>query len=218
MSQVTLFVMGVARNPLKVAILLEELDVDYKAVTKDRGDGPNGIKAPDFLKINPNGVLPALIDHTNNDHIVWESGAILLYIAERFDPTRIIFGKTIEERTQVWEWIFFQVSTLGFTQNQLNRLLRRQPIKDLHPSVIELFQNETYKSYVILEKQLQEGDWIVLNRFTVADISIYPLGINLSEYPELSLDGFPKLQAYYTRMKALPSVQRAYARIIPGIE
>ena len=93
------------------------------------GDGPNGIKGPDFLKINPwvhislsrsidtqrehanrNGRIPALVDHTNNDHAVWESGAILLYVAERFDPKRRFIGNTLEERSQVWEWLFFQVS------------------------------------------------------------------------------------------------------------
>ena len=58
-----------------------------------------------------NGRLPALIDHTNNDYIVWESGAILLYVAERFDTTGKFSGKTLEERAEVWQWLMFQVDT-----------------------------------------------------------------------------------------------------------
>ena len=56
-----------------------------------------------------NGRVPALVDHTNNDYIVWESGAILLYVAERFDPTRKFIGVTLEERAEVWEWLIYQV-------------------------------------------------------------------------------------------------------------
>lgn len=60
-----------------------------------------------------NGRVPAIIDHTNNDHIVWESGAILLYLAERFDPAGKYAGKTLDQRSEVWEWLFFQVNFLS---------------------------------------------------------------------------------------------------------
>ncbi|KAF8582363.1 glutathione S-transferase [Ramaria rubella] len=229
--KVTLYANGLVPNPVKVAILLEELEIEYAIVQKDRGDGPNGVKAADFLKINPNGRLPALIDHTNNDHIVWESGAILLYVAERFDPTHKLLGKTLEERSQVWEWLFFQgnstslyvkVSGLGPTAGQVAWFLRSHPVKDLDSSVIERYRNETYRIYGVLEKRLEkEGEWIALKRFTVVDIANYPYeltmvitsGLNAVEYIELSFDGFPKLAAYRERMKALPSVQKAWAKL-----
>ncbi|KAF8589630.1 glutathione S-transferase [Ramaria rubella] len=211
--KVTLYTSGLVPNPIKVAILLEELEIEYAIVKKDFGDGPNGVKAADFLKINPNGRVPALIDHTNNDHTVWESGAILLYVAERFDPTHKFLGETLEERSQVWEWLFFQVSGLGPTAGQVAWFLRRHPVKDLDPSVIERYRNETYRIYGVLEKRLEkEGEWIALNRFTVADIANYPW-VNLVEFIELSFDGFPKLAMYRERMKALPSVQKALAKL-----
>ena len=61
-----------------------------------------------------NGRVPAIIDHTNNDKIVWESGAILLYIGERFDPTGRFSGKTLEEKSEIWEWLFFQAKSSPF--------------------------------------------------------------------------------------------------------
>jgi hypothetical protein len=112
---------------------------------QELGDGPNGVKGADFLKINPcvlisvhqhnnpmcstclnmfflfrNGRVPAIVDHTNNDKIVWESGAILLYIAERFDPTGKLIGKSLEERAEVWEWLFFQARPPHSVQLSLN--------------------------------------------------------------------------------------------------
>ena len=63
---------------------------------------------PTFYPLR-NGRVPALVDHTNNDYIVWESGAILLYVAERFDPTRKFVGVTLEERAEVWQWLIYQV-------------------------------------------------------------------------------------------------------------
>ncbi|KAF8583242.1 glutathione S-transferase family protein [Ramaria rubella] len=206
--KVTIFVHGLAPNPIKIAILLEELNVEYHAIKKELGDGPNGLKAPDFLKINPNGRIPALIDHTNNDHIVWESGAILLYIAERFDPTRRFIGITLEERSQVWEWLFFQVSGLGPTQGQVGWFRNYHPIKpgDMHPSVLE-------RIYGVLEKRLEkEEGWLALKRFTIADIAHYPW-LFLAEKQGLSLNEFPKLAAYCEKIKVIPSVERAYAKV-----
>ncbi|KAF8583243.1 glutathione S-transferase [Ramaria rubella] len=212
--KVTLFVHGIGPNPLKVAILLEELNVEYDAVTKELDDSPNGIKAPNFLKINPNGRLPALIDHTNNNHIVWESGAILLYVAERFDNTHKYIGNTLEERSEVWEWLFLQVSGLGPSQGQVNWFLRHHPIKDLHPSVLERYRTETYRIYGILEERLENNKWVALGRFTVADMANYPWLNNIG-LSDLSLANYPKLTEYYTRMQMRHSIRKAYANIVP---
>ncbi|KAF8576756.1 glutathione S-transferase family protein [Ramaria rubella] len=211
--KVTLFAHGLAVNPIKVAILLEELDVEYDIIHKELGDVPKGVKAPDFLKLNPNGRLPVLIDHTNNDHIVWESGAIILYLAERFDPSNKFIGVGLEERSQVWEWLFFQMSGLGPSQGQAVWFLRYHPLKEpeIHPSVMERYRDETYRIYGVFEKKL-EGEWIVLGRFTLADVASYPW-IHAAEFCGLSLAEFPRLAAYHERIQALPSVKRAYARL-----
>ncbi|KAF8583245.1 thioredoxin-like protein [Ramaria rubella] len=183
--KVTLYVHSFTPNPLKIAILLEELGVEYEAVQRELNDGPHGVKGPEFLKINPNGRLPALIDHTNNDHTVWESGAILLYVSERFDPTHKFTGDTLEEHSQVWEWLFYQVSGLGPTQGQVIWFKTRHPVKDLHPSVLERYVNETCRIYDVLEKRLdKEGEWIALKRFTIAGMWFCFISITLAHVTE----------------------------------
>ncbi|KAF8581449.1 thioredoxin-like protein, partial [Ramaria rubella] len=166
--QITLFGHTGGPNPPKIAILLEELGVEYEVDIRTMGDGPKGVKNPEFLKVNPNGRVPAIIDHTNNDHIVWESGAILLYVAERFDKTGKYAGQTLEERSEVWQWLFYQVSGLGPSQGQVNWFRHFHQVKDLHPSVVERYQNECYRIYDVLEKRLGESEWLALNRFTIA--------------------------------------------------
>jgi len=211
--QVTLFVHGRAPNPPKVAIFLEELGVEYAVVSKEFGDGPQGVKNPEFLKMNPNGRIPAIIDHSNNNKIVWESGAILLYLGERFDKNGKFVGEDLNDKAVVWEWPFFQMSGLGPSQGQANWFLNMHPIKDLHPSVVERYQNESYRIYGVLEKRLkEEGDWLCLKRFTIADMAHYPW-ILVREFGKLDLSKFPKVLEYFERIQALPSVQKAYAKI-----
>lgn len=92
--------LGSGPNPLKVAILLEKLGLAYEVVPLDFGPDPDkGVKGKKFLKINPNGRVPALVDHKNSDFTVWESGAILYYLAEQYDSQGKYFGKDIKEKT-----------------------------------------------------------------------------------------------------------------------
>jgi len=129
--------------------------------------------------------MPAIIDHSNNDKVVWESGAILLYIAERFDPTGRFVGKALEEKSEVWQWLFFQVrqspflrtsdltltqvSGLGPSMGQMYWFKNYHPVKDLHPSVVQRYRDETYRIFGVLEKRLaEEGEWLALKRFTIA--------------------------------------------------
>jgi len=211
--KVTLFAHGSTPNPLKIAIFLEELNVDYAVVQKEMGDGPNGMKTPEFFKVNPNGRVPAIIDHTNNDKVVWESGAILLYLAERFSPDGKYHGSSLNERSEVWEWLFYQVSGLGPSQGQAAWFINFHPIKDLHPSVLERYQNESYRIYGTLEKRLAEqGEWLALKRLTIADIAHYPW-LNIIGYAKINFDKYPNVAAYHKRIQALPSVTRAYEKV-----
>ncbi|GJJ08951.1 hypothetical protein Clacol_003171 [Clathrus columnatus] len=210
--QITLFHHGIAPNPPKVAILLEELGISYKLVKKEFGDGENGVKAPDFLAINPNGRVPAIIDHTNNDKIVWESGAILIYLTERFDTSGKYTGKNLDEKAEVWEWLIFQLSGLGPMHGQIGYFKRLHPVKNLDQSVYDRFINETYRVYGVLNKRLENREWIALDRFTIADMSFYTW-LYLAPLSELSFDGFPHLKAYKERIAKLPSVEIVYKKL-----
>ncbi|KAF8587079.1 glutathione S-transferase [Ramaria rubella] len=211
-TQITVFAHGDSPNPLKVAILLEELGLDYVPVNKDYGDGPNGVKHPDFLKINPNGRTPAIIDHTNNDLVVWESGAILLYLAERFDKSGKFAGNSLEERKEVWEWLIYQVSGLGPSQGQAFWFLHAHPVKDLHPSVAERYINECLRIFSVLEKRLEEKKYLALERFTLAG-QLAKLWIHSAWYATLDLSKFPQIEKWFERVTAFPSVRRVYERI-----
>lgn len=167
-AKITLYHHGLAPNPPKVAILLEELGVSYNLVKREFGDGPIGVKNPEFLAINPNGRVPAIVDHTNNNKIVWESGAILLYLTERFDTSGKYAGKDINEKATVNEWLFFQVSGHGPIQGQVNYFKYLHPVKDLDQSVYDRYKNETYRVYGVLEKRLEGREFIALDRFTIA--------------------------------------------------
>ncbi|GJJ07954.1 hypothetical protein Clacol_002161 [Clathrus columnatus] len=205
--QITLFHHGVAPNPPKVAILLEELGISYELIKKEFGDGENGVKAPDYLAINPNGRLPSIIDHTNNDKIIWESGAILIYLTERFDKSGKYGGENLDEKAVVWEWLMLQLSGLGPILGQVGYFKLQHPVKDLDPSVINRFKNETLRVFGVLEKRLENREWIALNRFTIA-------GFKLLHRADLTLDEFPRLKASFDRISQLPSVETAYKKLL----
>ncbi|KAF8577139.1 glutathione S-transferase [Ramaria rubella] len=212
MAQVTLFSCKRGPNPFKIAILLEELGVEY---VTDFGDGPNGVKHADFLKHNPNGRVPAIIDHTNNDRTLWESGAILLYLAERFDKTGGLIGQTLEEKAVVWEWLFYQVSGLGPSQGQANWFVHVHHVKDLHPSVAERYINECYRIYGVLNKALDGKEYLANGHLTVAGEKCdvyFRFWIKITGLATLDLSPFPNVRAYFERIKALPSVIKAYEK------
>ncbi|KIJ42013.1 hypothetical protein M422DRAFT_255034 [Sphaerobolus stellatus SS14] len=205
--KVTLFTdsNGQTPNPRKIAILLEELGIEHALIVKDFGgtDPKHGMKGEEYFKFTPNGRVPCLIDHTNNDFTVWESGAILLYVAERFDPSGRLRGETIQERTEVLKWLMFQISALGPMQGQVFWYKNLHPVKNLDQSVYDRYTNEVYRIYGVFEKQLEKHDWIALDRFTVADIANYTWLITYDQ-AGLSLTNFPKLAAYIERIRALP--------------
>ncbi|GJJ07953.1 hypothetical protein Clacol_002160 [Clathrus columnatus] len=204
--QVTLFHHGLAPNPPKVAILLEELGISYELIKKEFGDGENGVKAPAFLAINPNGRVPAIIDHTNNDKFVWESGAILLYLTEQFDAFGKYGGKNLDEKSVIWEWLMLQMSGLGPIQGQLGYFKFLHPVKDIDPSVHDRFKKETLRVFGVLEKRLEKQQWIALDRFTIA-------GLRATPRVDITLDEFPRLKAYLDRISQIPSVETAYKKL-----
>lgn len=113
----------------KIMIMCYELGIPYNKVAKDLGDGPNGIKHADFLAINPNGRVPAIIDPNNGDQKVWEryifiatwnhtyviSAAILQYLERKYDHERKLAGKTEQQQIDIDTLLYFQISGLGYS-------------------------------------------------------------------------------------------------------
>ena len=193
-------------NGHKVSILLEELEVPYTVHAIDLGK--NEQKQPSYLKINPNGRIPTIVDRDNRDFAVFESGAIQIYLAEKY-------GRFIPNdpngRSLVIQWLMFQMSGLGPMQGQANVFVRYFP--EQIPSVIERYQKECRRLYNVLDQRLAADRDFICDEYSIADIACWSW-INYHEWAGLSLDPFPALQDWFSRIEARPAVQRGL--LVPG--
>ena len=169
-------------NGYKVSIMLEELKLKYKVHKIDLGKQTQ--KKEWFLKLNPNGRIPVLKDNENNK-VIFESGAILYYLAIKYN--KFFFE---EKRTEIMQWLMFQMSAIGPMQGQANVFFRYMDEKI--PVAISRYQNECRRLYEVLDKQLQDNKWIC-GEYSIADIATWPwikiyfwAGIDISNLDNLS--------------------------------
>ena len=169
-------------NGYKVSIMLEELKLKYKVHKIDLGKQTQ--KEKWFLKLNPNGRIPVLKDNENNK-VIFESGAILYYLAIKYNKFFIE-----EKRTEIMQWLMFQMSGIGPMQGQANVFFRY--IDEKIPVAISRYQNECRRLYEVLDKQLQDNKWIC-GEYSIADIATWPwikiyfwAGIDISNLDNLS--------------------------------
>jgi GST-like protein len=169
-------------NGYKVSIMLEELKLKYKVHKIDLGKQTQ--KEKWFLKLNPNGRIPVLKDNENNK-VIFESGAILYYLAIKYN--KFFFE---EKRTEIMQWLMFQMSGIGPMQGQANVFFRYMDEKI--PVAISRYQNECRRLYEVLDKQLQDNKWIC-GEYSIADIATWPwikiyfwAGIDISNLDNLS--------------------------------
>ncbi|MFT6581777.1 MAG: GST-like protein [Alphaproteobacteria bacterium] len=127
--------------------------------------GDDEQKALDYLKINPNGRIPAIVDRDNDDFAVFESGAILVYLAEK---TGKLMPTDVKGRSEVMQWLMFQMGGVGPMQGQANVFVRYFDVE--LPDVIARYQNETRRLYEVLDKQLRGREYLC-GDFTIADIA-----------------------------------------------
>lgn len=186
-------------NGHKVSIALEELGLPYSlhALSFDKQEQKN----PEFLRINPNGRIPAIVDRANDDFAVFESGAILLYLAEQ---TGQLMPQDVKGRSRVIQWLMFQMGGIGPMQGQANVFFRYYPEKLQGP--IERYQNETRRLYEVLEQRLGEVEYLA-GDYSIADIATYPW-VRVHDWAGVSLDGLPQLQRWLDSLAARPAVQR----------
>jgi GSH-dependent disulfide-bond oxidoreductase len=185
-------------NGRKISIALEELGLDYTVhkidITKDEQF------TPEYIAINPNSKIPAIVDR-DNDLAVFESGAILLYLAEK---TGKLLPKATKARFQVIEWLMFQMGGVGPMFGQYNHFNRYAPEKI--PYAIERYQKETLRLYGVLDTQLAENKYICPD-YSIADIAIYPW-IAAYGFMGLSLDEYSNLKRWYELLKQRPAVAK----------
>lgn len=168
------------------------------------------IKKKPFTDLNPNGRVPAIED-PNTGVTLWESGAILLYLIEQYDTKKKLTYDTLVEKNQLNQWLIFQISGQGpyYGQASWFHVLHSEKV----PSVINRYVDEARRVCGVLEKCMQNRDWLVGDKITFADLAFVPwndrLEVVLMVENEKKFDGFPKVKAWHERMASRPSWKKA---------
>lgn len=196
-------------NGVKVSIALEEMGIPYEAHTVTLAD--KDVKSPEFLALNPNNKIPAIIDPNGPDGTplaLWESGAILIYLAEKSGK---LLGRTASEKAEVIQWLMFQMGGLGPMFGQLGFFSKfaGSEWEDKRPQ--QRYIDESKRLLAVLDGALEGKEWIA-GEFSIADIAIAPW-INALEFygtkEVLGYDGFKNVVAYRDRFYARPAVEKA---------
>jgi len=187
-------------NGWKVSIALEELGMPYTVHQLDLSKGEQ--KQDWYVRLNPNGRIPTIVDRGNDDFAVFESGAILIYLAERAGR---LLPQEKKARSRVLQWLMFQMSGVGPMMGQANVFLRYAPEKI--PYAIDRYQREVSRLFGVLERELSQHEYIAGNDYSIADISLWPW-VHGHDWSGVSLDGLPHLDKWVERIAARPAVQR----------
>ena len=186
-------------NGKKVSIVLEEMNLEYDVHAIQMGELEQ--KEDWYLELNPNGRIPTIVDQDNDGFVVFESGAILLYLAER---TGLLIPADEKKRSQVVQWLMFQMGGIGPMQGQAHVFYRYAPEKI--PYAIERYQKETRRLYEVLERQLTDNEFLV-GDYSIADIASFPW-VRRYEWAGVPVDDLPNVLRWLAAIEARPAVQR----------
>ena len=195
-------------NGVKVSIALEELGLAYEPHLVTLADAD--VKSPEFLSLNPNNKIPAIIDPNGPDGApigLFESGAILIYLAEK---TGKLLGSTPARKYQTIQWLMFQMGGVGPMFGQLGFFVKFAGAQIEDPRPRDRYIAEAKRLLAVLEQQLAGRDWIT-GEFSIADIALAPWINGLEFYGAKALvgwDAMPNLQAYVARFYDRPAVQK----------
>ncbi|MCP4755054.1 MAG: glutathione S-transferase family protein, partial [Proteobacteria bacterium] len=186
-------------NGWKTSIALEELGLPYEVKSIDLGK--NEQKDPQYLKINPNGRIPTIVDRENDGFAVFESGAILIYLAEK---TGKLMPTDIKGRSRVVQWVMFQMGGIGPMQGQANVFFRYFPEK-IQPA-IDRYQNETKRLYTVLESRLKSNEYLA-GDYSIADIANWAW-VRIHEWAGVEIDDLPNLKRWLDAIAERPAVMK----------
>mgnify|MGYP001806034432 CR=1 FL=1 len=193
-------------NGRKVSILLEELGVPYKTHAIDISK--NDQFAPSFVAINPNSKIPAIVDNDGPDgkpFSVFESGAILIYLAEKFGK---FLPKDARGRSITLQWLMFQMGGFGPMLGQAHHFMKFAPVKVEYG--IERYGKEAKRLYGVLDKHLATNTYLAGDEYTIADMATYPWAAR-HEYHQVDLVAFPNVKRWYDAIGARPAVKKGMA-------
>lgn len=190
-------------NGHKVSIALEELGLPYDLQVLDLAAGEQ--KTPAFLAINPNGRIPAIVDRDEDDFAVFESGACLVYLAEK---TGRLMPRDARGRSRVMQWLMFQMGGIGPMMGQANVFYRYFPEK-IQPA-IDRYQGESRRLFEVLDRQLSEHEFLA-GDYSIADIANWAW-VRTHRWSGVDMTGLSHVQRWLATIRARPAVQRGIER------
>lgn len=191
-------------NGQKISIYLQEAELRYRQVDVDLGKGEQ--RLPAYLAINPNGKIPAIVDHRHGITL-FESGAILSYLSSQYGALQPA-GQ--HEHWQVQQWLHFQMAGIGPMLGQLWWFLHGS--RSGNGEAIERYRKEAHRLYGVVDRRLAESTYLALDRYSIADIAAFPW---LRTHEELDLDigGYRHVLRWLDRIAERPAVQRGLAAL-----
>jgi len=186
-------------NGWKASVTLEELELPYETHPIDLSK--NVQKEEWFLKLNPNGRIPVIVDRDNHDFAVFETGAIMVYLAEK---TGRLLPTDARGRSLVMQWLMFQMGGIGPMMGQANVFFRYFPEK--LQSAIDRYQNESRRLFEVLDRRLAESEWLA-DDYSIADIANW-CWVRTYKWSGVPIEGLPGVRRWMDAMKERPACRR----------
>ena len=186
-------------NGYKVSIMLEELKLPYNVIAVDLVKKEQ--KKAGYVKLNPNGRIPTIVDLENKNFVVFESGAILIYLAEQ---TGKLLPEHPEKRSKVLQWLMFQMGGIGPMQGQAHVFYRYAPEKIEY--AINRYQKETLRLYQVLDNQLKNNEYLA-DDFSIADIATWPW-VRRHRWAGIEIEKLYNLRCWMRNLENRPAFQK----------
>ena len=186
-------------NGYKVSIMLEELKLPYNVIAVDLVKKEQ--KKAEYLKLNPNGRIPIIVDRENKNFVVFESGAILIYLAEK---TGQLLPEQPEKRSVVLQWLMFQMGGIGPMQGQAHVFYRYAPERIEY--AINRYQKETLRLYQVLDDQLKNKEYLT-DDFSIADIATWPW-VRRHQWAGVEIEKLYNLKRWVENLENRPAFQK----------
>ncbi len=190
-------------NGWKASVMLEEVELPYMVKSLNLSNLDQ--KQAWFLKINPNGRIPAIVDHDEKDFAVFESGAILIYLAEK---TGKLLPTDVQTRSRVLQWLMFQMGGVGPMMGQANIFYRYWHEK--YEPAIQRYQNEGRRLFGVLDARLAESEWLGGADYSIADIANW-CWVRTHRWSGVPIDGLDHLQRWMEAIADRPAAKRGVA-------
>ena len=187
-------------NGYKISVALEELDIPYNVHVVNLQSGDQ--KKPEFLELNPNGRIPVIVDTDNDNLSIMESGAQLIYLAEKAGK---LLPTETKARSKVMQWLMFQMGGIGPMMGQANVFYRYWPGEKIQPA-IDRYQNEGRRLFEVMETRLKDNEYLA-DGFSIADIANW-CWVRIYKWSGINIDGLDGLQRWMNTMEERPACKK----------